>query len=206
MMIETPRDTSADRPITQLAGMMALGSEGFITGQEAQGQRELVGSETIPIDGSEALTDLGFVLGEPVDDLFRKCTLPEGWYREATGHSMHSIIRDERGYGRVGMFYKAAFYDRRADCRVVRLPRTKPQEDAYETLSVEVDADGLWMYGRDRREGEDYVYQWRGRYGDAAPEGKHAYSDDGRRIEVRVSPNGGIVAKDAFTAEPEDLL
>lgn len=100
---------------------------------EARGQQQLVMSESIPskwggmFGTSEAalrhaaerdaiLVEMGFELGEPFPDdpLFRPANLPEGWRKRATGHAMHSDILDDQGFARVGMFYKAAFYDRKA--------------------------------------------------------------------------------------------
>lgn len=91
---------------------------GGIEAQEAKGQQELVASARLPKDFSrntrEQYEALGFVFGDDYDDLFVNCTLPEGWRYEATEHSMHSDIVDEQGRVRVGVFYKAAFYDRNA--------------------------------------------------------------------------------------------
>lgn len=93
---------------------------GHIEAQEARGQQELVASTDLPSDTrgtDEAFIALGFSFGEPHahDPLFRPTTLPQGWTKTGTDHSMHSVIRDEQGRDRVGVFYKAAFYDRRAD-------------------------------------------------------------------------------------------
>jgi hypothetical protein len=97
---------------------------GGIEAQEAAGQQSLVsnfdriprrwgwGDESFP---AEVLERLGFKIGEPIDDIFIAVTPPAGWRMEATGHSMHSDILDEHGRKRASVFYKAAFYDRRAD-------------------------------------------------------------------------------------------
>jgi hypothetical protein len=115
-----------------LAEVMVRGPEGLIEESEARGQQQLVESQAIPVRwgmgaGEPAeldakLAELGFELGDPYpdDDLFRPAKLPEGWGKAATGHSMHSDILDERGFARIGVFYKAAFYDRRADMRLHR--------------------------------------------------------------------------------------
>jgi hypothetical protein len=89
----------------------------YIEGQEARGQREVVNSDRIPTKGNvKELEALGFVLGDvdPRDELFRSVTLPAGWSRAGTGHSMYSDIVDANGRPRVSIFYKAAFYDRDA--------------------------------------------------------------------------------------------
>jgi hypothetical protein len=97
---------------------------GGIEAQEAQGQRQLVASEQIPkeIIGAtrEQLTALGFEFGADVDELFVACKLPAGWSKRASNHSMHSDLVDDKGRVRAGIFYKAAFYDRRADMRMNR--------------------------------------------------------------------------------------
>lgn len=96
---------------------------GGIEAQEKAGQGALVASTNMPLEltpSKEAFEALGFTFGEKIDDVFQHATLPPGWTRAATAHSMHSEIRDETGKVRVGVFYKAAFYDRRADAYIMR--------------------------------------------------------------------------------------
>jgi hypothetical protein len=99
------------------------GSSRAIDAMEAEGQRQLVASCDLPTKGSEdpEFLRLGFTFGEPHahDPLFRPATLPKGWRKQGTDHSMHVKIVDELGRERVGVFYKAAFYDRRADMRLI---------------------------------------------------------------------------------------
>ncbi len=120
-----PRDTSLDDPmITLIDALASVGRGGsssdFILEQEAQGQREMVNSDVLPIkiSGSGTIRDfeaLGFVFGDgKIDGIFRPATLPMGWKREASDHDMWSYIVDETGKRRVAIFYKAAFYDRDA--------------------------------------------------------------------------------------------
>ena len=123
-----PADTSKMDPTALLALMMgaAGGPSSAIEHMEAAGQKQFVGSESIPteirqpygmeIDVEAEMEKLGFELGPvfPDDKLFRSCKLPPGWKRAQTDHSMHSDIVDEYGRPRVGVFYKAAFYDRKA--------------------------------------------------------------------------------------------
>lgn len=91
-----------------------------IPGQEAQGQRELVHSDVLPtkVNGGDIqkLVKRGLILGDPVkgDKLFRQVTLPKGWKKVATGHSLWSNLVDENGEEVATIFYKAAFYDRDA--------------------------------------------------------------------------------------------
>src|SRR5436309_1902280 len=72
---------------------------GGIELQEAAGQAALVGTrDVLPIDCPQAeLEKLGFVFGEPVDDLFVNVTLPTGWSKKATDHSMWTDLIDDNG-------------------------------------------------------------------------------------------------------------
>ena len=155
-MREKPVKESADGMLVEAQIDMMTGgkSEDSIYRQEARGQRQLVMSDSIPTiwggylneekirEYDDMLRQLGFEIGEPFpdDDLFRPAKLPEGWKKSSTGHSMHSDIMDENGYARLGMFYKAAFYDRKANLHFHR--RVK--------------------YGLDCREGYDHrkVSRW----------------------------------------------
>lgn len=102
-----------------VANALAASTPGGIEAQEAAGQRDLVEGEMIPRRmvnvTREQLEDAGFVFGDPVDDLFIKVKLPDGWSMKATSHSMHNDLIDDAGMKRANVFYKAAFYDRRAD-------------------------------------------------------------------------------------------
>ncbi|MDO8536648.1 MAG: hypothetical protein Q7R94_00155 [bacterium] len=92
--------------------------------QEAQGQRSLVASETLPTDirkydgyDTKAILEvagvkfLGTVEG---DDMFQYAEFPKGWKKVPTDHSMWSKLVDENGRERASIFYKAASYDRSA--------------------------------------------------------------------------------------------
>lgn len=112
-----------------LAESMLHGSESAIYQQEAEGQRQLVTSQVLPYgmwgkDNRVELEALGITVGDPVpdDELFRYVTLPDGWNRRATDHSMWSEIVDTHGRPRARVFYKAVFYDRKAHAHVVDLP------------------------------------------------------------------------------------
>jgi len=120
-------DTAPERPVTNTSGLdpiihfaAALGNPaGFIEASEARGQQELLESDVLPVDMSpsrEAFERAGFKFGEPVQDdpIFVKATLPTGWSRKGSDHSMWTYIVDEQGRERVSIFYKAAFYDRSA--------------------------------------------------------------------------------------------
>lgn len=134
--MSAPENTRNRDNLTHLLGIMGEGQSEYITGQEAAGQAQLLTSDVLPADapwadrpdpdqyrrrGTTTLEDLGFVKGDPVpdDDLFVHCTLPAGWTRQGSDHAMWSYICDERGVERIGVFYKAAFYDRGAHAHVI---------------------------------------------------------------------------------------
>ena len=103
---------------TLLDGMPAA-----IEASEARGQSQLVSSTKLPVQvhgDRQKLTDAGVVFGEPDerDSLFCEATLPAGWKKVATDHSMWSKLVDADGNEVASIFYKAAFYDRRACIRV----------------------------------------------------------------------------------------
>ena len=107
-----------------LENFATASTPGGIEAQEKAGQALLVASANMPKSMSpsrEAFEALGFVFGTEVDELFLKAKLPPGWTRAATDHSMWSTIVDEKGRKRVEIFYKAAFYDRRADAHIVKI-------------------------------------------------------------------------------------
>ena len=94
------------------------GNPQAILAQEARGGREALLAEVLPVRGDWAAVEaLGVVAGEVVtgDPLFRHVILPDGWCKE-TGEDPRFIdIYDETGRRVVQVFYKAAFYDRKAD-------------------------------------------------------------------------------------------
>lgn len=105
----------------------ADGTTGHIERSEARGQRHLVNSTQLPSEGTpggpdgyrktnpDDWTAMGIEFGPLVEgDIFRDATLPEGWKVEATDHAMWSKLLDEHGRERASIFYKAAFYDRKA--------------------------------------------------------------------------------------------
>jgi len=99
-------------------GWLLGGNPGAIEAQEARGQIELVNSTQLPTDCRDraVLEAAGVIFGEvsPQDPLFVEATLPEGWKKRPTTHSMWSELVDAEGKVRANIFYKAAFYDRKA--------------------------------------------------------------------------------------------
>lgn len=113
--------TKSDPKDILAASLLGMNPSDAIEASEAAGQSQLVNSLELPKvvrgfqgDPDKALTDLGFIIGEVTDDLFRKTFLPKGWKKVATGHSMWSNIVDDKNRERFSIFYKAAFYDRDA--------------------------------------------------------------------------------------------
>lgn len=95
---------------------------GGIEAQEAQGQKDFVGSETLPIERDEECTKVlkskGVKFGTNVDDLFQNVELPKGWKKKESDHSMWSSLVDENGTEIASIFFKAAFYDKSAFMRL----------------------------------------------------------------------------------------
>jgi hypothetical protein len=117
-----PENTAKRDPWIHLLGSMSDGSSGYIEGMEAQGQQQLMHSDRLPTesDGDEKYTALGFAFGPPDDrdPMFRPASLPDGWRKQGSDHSMWSYIVDQHGRRRVSIFYKAAYYDRSAFMRL----------------------------------------------------------------------------------------
>lgn len=90
-----------------------------IEASEEQGQRDMIAQCRLPTQmrgvTADELRARGFYLEGVADDpLFFAATLPDGWEFRAGSHAMWSTIHDETGAERFGVFYKAAFYDRKA--------------------------------------------------------------------------------------------
>lgn len=99
-----------------LANALVASTPGGIERQEAEGTEKLIASDLLPIKSNatqEQLTKVGFVFGDPVDDLFIACQLPKGWIKQRSSGRAFNLI-DEHARLRGYVFYKAAFYDRRA--------------------------------------------------------------------------------------------
>lgn len=99
---------------------------GSIEKMEAEGQKQLVESASLPIKinnhgadkerDHQAMVRWGIVFGKPEkgEKLFVQATLPANWKKVPTDHSMWSHVVDDKGRERISIFYKAAFYDREA--------------------------------------------------------------------------------------------
>lgn len=124
-----------------LTNAMVAATPGGIEAQEACGQRDMASNfKTLPKGMDREIAEgLGFkFLPEGGDDIFDAVDAPAGWSIRPTDHSMHSDIVDDQGRVRGGIFYKAAFYDRRADGRWSQRYQAKVQYDAeYNRTSVD---------------------------------------------------------------------
>jgi len=102
-----------------LKNFVAASTPGGIEAQEAAGQAEVVRDcnrlpkRMIRCERSD-FEALGFEFIGPADDLFDLVAFPAGWKLVATDHSMWSDLLDGDGVKRFAVFYKAAFYDRKA--------------------------------------------------------------------------------------------
>lgn len=173
--MSSPRNTSKADPVENFLTAM-----GGIEAQEAQGQREMVASSVLPFpnwqSSDAAFEELGFKFGDKIagDDLFRQATLPAGWTKVGSDHAMWSYVADERGINRVGIFYKAAFYDRRADMHIINVGNQVAQDwifgDAEElTLSPALTADELASAERSARGYLEQADEHPAIYGDRLP-------------------------------------
>lgn len=126
-LMSKPRNTEVEvkeNPSGAFLDAVLLGPSRSIEAMEARGQKELLRGEALPTEVKPEerpfLEMWGFVFGEPYPDdaLFAPTQLPTGWSKEGSDHAMWSYILDAKGRKRVAVFYKAAFYDRRAFMRI----------------------------------------------------------------------------------------
>jgi len=121
---KAPRNTTLENPVSILAKAKIFGPSKYIYRQEAEGQKSLVNSDTLPTDigrhsdyNEKAILEaagvkfLGEVEGDP---MFQYVELPPNWRKAPNDHPMWSKLVDEKGRERARIFYKAAFYDRSA--------------------------------------------------------------------------------------------
>ena len=59
----------------------------------------------------------GVTMGDNIDALFVRASLPDGWRMQKTEHHMWTDIVDGEGRKRGELFYKASIYDRAAFVR-----------------------------------------------------------------------------------------
>lgn len=123
-------DDKAEANQILAASIIAGSPDGQIEASEARGQEALVHSADLPKDiygltFAEIEAGTGIKFGEQINDLFVAATLPEGWSKRATDHSMHTELLDEKGRVRATIFYKASVYDRSAHMGFNRFYRVR---------------------------------------------------------------------------------
>ena len=170
-----PRNTATPE------GMFEVALQGFqgspevgeaIRRQEAEGQRSFTTSDTLPTemghDDRKVLQKAGVKFGKPVpgDGLFTYVTLPEGWHKDGSSHDMWSYLVDDKGRKRASIFYKAAFYDRRAFLRTDRrfgLIKDYEYEDANNAIKYTVTDGDTVVFTTQTYSftGEQYKDDWR---------------------------------------------
>jgi hypothetical protein len=121
--------------------------------QEKAGQASLAASTQLPIEGSEYETwaAVGIEFGAPTDKLFREASLPPGWKKVPTDHDMYTDLVDEFGRKRGSIFYKAAFYDRRAELRPGRCVNVVTLEDGVVGVARQTKAGPVTLFRTDER-------------------------------------------------------
>ena len=206
-------NTAAADPLMNL--VTAWPGAGGIEAQEAAGQAQVVGqdSEWVQIPWvndmynnsalvDQQLRDMGFVLGDQCEDeLWRMAKLPEGWSFSGTDHSMWSRIVDEKGFERISIFYKAAFYDRSAHLSIVAVPSTKAQEDALDALYPAYDENYWSPLLPKQRDGDDLIVTFRPRFEKDRPDEEWT-----QRRRVRVSMTGELLEDEFYDVSPEQAI
>lgn len=112
----------------EIENLHAASTPGGIEAQEAAGQAILSSDNNrlplriIPTKITHAMIEAawGVKFGAPVEDIFIETAFPEGWKIVPTAHNMWSDLIDDKGSRRAGVFYKAAFYDRKAHLTINR--------------------------------------------------------------------------------------
>jgi hypothetical protein len=112
-MATSPTNTNTQEEVKLFAlTALASSSTGRVEAQEAQGQRELIVSDTLPLELSggeeswEKFRSWGFILGDvvPNDSIFRFVQLPAGWKKKGSDHDMWSYVINDTGKERLSVF------------------------------------------------------------------------------------------------------
>lgn len=102
---------------------------------------------------------MGVVLGDSVDKLLRKATLPDGWKIQRTDHHMWKDLVDDQGRTRASIMHKAAFYDEDASVTIV------PRFQASYQYADKMGKDSNAVYGVVTDCGKEIfrtrVFRWR---------------------------------------------
>ena len=136
-----------DDPMMVFAEAMIFGGPDTIERSEARGQAELVESEVLPTDLNggkiEDYEKIGIVFGDVCDGdiMFQEVTLPDGWKKVRTDHSMWSDLIDDKGRRRAGIFYKGSFYDRKAHMNLNRRISVDCYEHKFKAIATDGEKD-----------------------------------------------------------------
>lgn len=103
------------------------------------------------------LEEIGFVFGDDEDDIFVNVKFPEGWEKKPTEHSMWNDLLDEKGRKRGAIFYKAAFYDRRAHMYLVNRFSFRMDYDIDDAVQFVIEDCGEIVHRLDKVACEKYT-------------------------------------------------
>lgn len=91
--------------------------------EEKEGQCSMIGGTRLPkrisrvnkTSWEELSQRCGIQIAGDSDELFYQVQLPDGWQIVGGDHPMWTTLKDDKGRGRALVFYKAAWYDERAE-------------------------------------------------------------------------------------------
>jgi hypothetical protein len=148
-----------------LINLLIAATPGGIEASERHGQRRLVASSQLPIEGTEDAAPweaMGVSLGENTDALFRNVSIPNGWSFQRSDHAMWSHLVDDQGRKRAAIFYKAAFYDQKAAAHIInRYEIGRDYDTDRGVLVTRVTEDGKSLFSSEPYSGEPYSDPWR---------------------------------------------
>lgn len=164
-------DTSTAKSPFNIENMVTAQRMGYdgILAQEAAGSAELVDADELPRQMSDeckaALIQAGVVFPdkECEDKLFVYAILPKDWKKKVPNKEdpRGIALQDQHGRMRAGIFYKAAFYDRKASmyiCRRYTIACDYDRMDKMKQIVVQVkDHNGSVLFETAAKEkGEKY--------------------------------------------------
>ncbi len=122
---------------------LAASSPAGIQSQESSGTRASAADETLPLDmgrSSDLIEKMGFTNIKPQDKLFQSCKFPSGWTKMPHPKDHRTVlILDAQGIARGEYWYKAAFYDQKANGHFYRrfmVDELRPAVRKYEFEGV----------------------------------------------------------------------
>ena len=110
-----------------------------IVASEKAGRDALIASAQLPKEGNwDLLKSWGLKITGEAGDLFFEVELPPGWSKQATSHDMNSWLVDDKGRRRANIFYKAAYYDTKAEITPIERRFTSGKDYGSEDYSKDV--------------------------------------------------------------------